>query len=237
ILEGAGPYIYKDSNLKKTGIVIIGNDAVAVDTITLKILNLDKNKNDLLLKAIERRLGVSDTSKINIIGEKLENINIYIEQCVSKLKNINLMNISIEAGKFCSGCFKQAYHLLNFMKTNMTKDLKYISKTSFLVGEKPLDLNNSYKDNIILFGDCSINSTKDLSFRFKLKASKKKPRVKVNKKVLELHGCPPDIFNCIEMMIKFYGKNNVPNLNLLDKLNKYYIPQKVKKKLEKWEEL
>lgn len=237
ILEGAGPYIYTDSNLKKTGVVVIGSDAVAVDRITSKIINLDVINNDLLLEARKRNLGISDLSKIKVIGEKLENFDINIEHCVYKLEDINLRNFSINLGQICSGCYEQAYHLLNLMKTNMVKDLKYISPdNSLLLGENPPEPEN-LDNNIILFGDCAINSTKRQDFRKKVNEHKKGTKIKYNKRILEIPGCPPDIFNSIDLLLKFYGKNNVPTLNLLDKTNRFYFHQKIREKLKLWEAL
>ena len=46
ILEGAGPYLYKDSKIKKTELMIIGDDAIAVDLITLNMLNLEINREN-----------------------------------------------------------------------------------------------------------------------------------------------------------------------------------------------
>ena len=238
ILENAGPFIYKDSNLTKTGIMVLGNDAVAVDAVTSKIMNLNIKKNDLILKAEEKGLGLADLSKIKIIGENFENIDLIIGECANKLDEIKLQNFSIKTGYLCSGCFKQAYHLLNLMKTNMTKDLKYITpNNSFLIGDDPPDPNNISKDNIILFGDCAINSTRKREFKIIVKESKKKRKYKVNKKVLKLSGCPPDIFKCINLLINFYGKKDLPMLNLYSETVASYTPEKITKKLRIWEVL
>lgn len=237
LLEGAGPYIYKDSKIKKTGIMVIGNDVIAVDSITSKILNFEEEENDLLLEAIERRLGTTDLSKIKIIGENFESININVENCVDKLDNINVTNFSIKTGQVCSGCFRQAYHLLNLMKTNMNKDLKYISTNSFLIGENPPEPDSLFKNNTLVFGDCAITSTKKSNFRKNIVESKKTTSLKENKKILELPGCPPDIYNCLELIINYFGRKNVPNLNLLNKTNKYFVNKKIREKIEMWEEL
>ncbi|GAH91263.1 unnamed protein product, partial [marine sediment metagenome] len=61
------------------------------------------------------------------------------------------------------GCFKEGYHLLNFLKTHMTKDLKYIRGLFFLTGENPPEPKTL--DHIIVFGDCAIKSTKNHEFR------------------------------------------------------------------------
>lgn len=224
ILEGAGPFIYKDSNLKKTGIVVIGSDAIAVDSITLKLLNLDPEQDSLLSMAKKRNIGITELSKIRLMGENLENIKINVENCIYKLEDINLRNFSINMGQFCSGCFEHAYHLLNFMKTNMVKDLKYLShKNSLLIGDNPLKSENIDKD-VVIFGNCAIRSTKNHPLR-------------KNKRVMELYGCPPDIFNSIELLLKMYNKKDIPMLSLFEKLYNYYRPKNLIEKLEKWEGL
>lgn len=236
ILEQAGPYAYKDSNLKKTGIVIVGNDAVAVDAITAKILNLDKSNNNLVLKAEKRGLGTANISKIKVFGENLKDISINIEPCVRTLDEVNLQNFSIKSGCYCSGCFKQAYYLLNIIKTNTIKDLKYITpNNSFLIGEKPANPTDLNVDNIILFGDCAIRSTKEKDFMIKMKKSRKTNKIKANKKILSLKGCPPDIFSSIKSISKYYGKKDTPMLDLYLKTITSYMSEDDRKKLRIWE--
>ncbi|KKN28092.1 hypothetical protein LCGC14_0857820 [marine sediment metagenome] len=255
LLESAGPFIYKDSNLKKTGLIIAGDNMIAVDLITLKILNLEIESNELILEAKNKSINIPTFSRIKVRGENLEEINTNIEFCVSSLKDVNVRNIIIKLGKYCSGCFKEAYHLLNLMKTYMIKDLKYNPYNSFLIGENPMEPD--ILGNIVLFGDCAINSTKNRKFRKVIKETKKKIKneakkkfikkkdgkkkttikEKPNKKILELPGCPPNVFDCIELIKKQYGKKNVPNLNLLSKFNKTWISGKINKKFKIWEAL
>jgi len=122
-LEGAGPNIYKDSNLIRTGLVVSGSDAVAVDLITLNLLKIDVLKSDLLLEARNRKLGITTVSKIKLKGENLDDNKVTVNFSVKKLNEITINNTYLQTGRICSGCFKEAYHLLNFMKTHMTKDL------------------------------------------------------------------------------------------------------------------
>jgi hypothetical protein len=241
VLEGAGPFIYKDSNMKKTGFIVIGNDAVAVDSITLELLNIDISKQDLLMEARDKKIGIVDLSKIKLIGENIDKNKMDINFCVSKLEDVEVKNTDIKKGKLCSGCFNQAYHLLNLMKSNMTKDVKYIEKQSFLIGEKPQEPESL--ENILIFGDCAIKSTKDHKFRKiiiekgknliekaknkikkeKKKKSRSKTKVISNKQILELPGCPPDILKCISSIIKYYGKGEVPGLSLYYDLISIYV--------------
>ncbi len=234
LLEGAGPCIYRDSNLKKTNLMVIGNDAVAVDLVTLKITNIDALKNDLIVEAQNRDLGAKEFSNIKILGENIEDINLEVDLCVPKLEQIKVLNFSINSGQYCTGCYEQAYRLLNFMKTVMIKDLKYISKNTFIIGENPSEPESS-RENLILFGDCAIQSTLKHNFRKIVKKSKKKIKEKTNKKILELPGCPPDFSTCIKMMIKYFGKRDVPMLYFHDRISQASSRRKIKGLLEQWE--
>ena len=57
LLEGAGPYIYSESNLKKTNLIVLGKDAVSVDQITLKLLKFDPNISNLIVEAQKMGFG------------------------------------------------------------------------------------------------------------------------------------------------------------------------------------
>ncbi|MFX0104160.1 MAG: DUF362 domain-containing protein [Candidatus Hodarchaeota archaeon] len=250
VLEGAGPYIYKDSNLKKTGLMIIGNDAIAVDFVTMQVLNLEFNDSELIEQARKNNIPIAEFSNIKVLGEKIEDLKTDIELCVSNLEKIQIKNFSIKSGNYCSGCFKQAYHILNLMKTYMGKDLKYNLNNSFLFGENPIEPENI--SNILLFGDCAVNSTKNYNFRKipiepkkttkgkvkkKVMKEKKLKKEKSNKNILDLPGCPPGIFNSLKLILKYYGKKNVPNLNFFMNVNKFWVEGKLNDRLKIWERL
>ncbi|MBY8988566.1 MAG: DUF362 domain-containing protein [Candidatus Lokiarchaeota archaeon] len=248
-LEGAGPFVYRDSNLIYTGLGIVGRDAVAVDLITLKMFGIDLLSTDILLEARNRKLGVTDISNITIIGENVENINLKVNFSVYRLDDIKIKNTTIKAGRICSGCFREAYHLLNYFNTHLTKDLKYIKKQYFLIGENPLEPESL--EHIILFGECAIKSTKNRAFRNvrissdrnyienikgKIKKdykSQKLPRFKekTNKHIVEIPGCPPDLYESLNSIHKYYGKSQTPNLSFYNNLIKIYYEQATKSKM------
>jgi hypothetical protein len=101
----------------------------------------------------------------------------------------------------------------------MIKDIKYISKTSFLIGENPPE--PEVLDNVLIFGDSAIKSTK----------------LKKNINTLKLPGNPPNVFDCIDLLIKFYGKSNVPTLYLFQNMVKSFKNKKINQKLKIWEGL
>ena len=239
LIEQAGPYIFKDSKLKKTNMMVLGTDALAVDIITLSLLNLDYQENPLISEAIFLKMGISDIKNIKIVGEPLEESKFNIKLPISKLEDIEVLNTIIKSGSYCSGCFEAAYRFLNFLKTNMIKDLKYLGNQYLLLGDNPQEPASN--ENIILFGDCAIKSTGTRSFRkilvekksnlylLRLILKKKKklnkaPKLKecTNKKILELPGCPPNFYHNLHYFIEYYGKNNCPNgVFYLDLLKSY----------------
>ncbi|MFX0029140.1 MAG: hypothetical protein ACFE8B_08020, partial [Candidatus Hermodarchaeota archaeon] len=197
----------------------------------------------------QKRFGPIDPKIITLLGEDIDNINIFIDLCASKLEDIHLKNFKTNSGQVCSGCFMQAYHLLNILKTYMVKDLKYNPRNVFLVGLNPNEPERF--DNVVLFGDCALRSTINSNFREirisskKNSANKKKTKkrreenlqkkekvkVKTNKNILELPGCPPDIFDCLKLIIQYYGKKNLPNLTFSSKLLEIMVNPKDLEKL------
>jgi len=137
------------------------------------------------------------------------------------------------------------------MKTHMTKDLKYIRKQSMLIGENPLE--PEIVENIIVFGDCAVKTTKNRDFRHiqvlkkdniiktvgdkvkKEKSSQKKAiaKEKVNKFIIELPGCPPDMHMSLNSILNYYGKTQAPNLSFYNALLNQFIIKKSEKLIKK----
>jgi len=237
ILEGAGPYIYKDSNLKTSKFLLVGTDSIAVDTITLMLMNLNTSDNRMIVEAVNRGIGPKLLSDIEILGETLEDNIFEINLCKTKLSNIRIQNIHTFSGDMCSGCFLKAYHLLNIFKTYLIKDLKYLRENNLLIGINPSDI--SPEAPIILFGDCAIETTRDYAFRKITKKTliRKKEKEVTNKNILELPGCPPNLWDCFLHLKDFFGKGDMPNLNYFISLYKKTGFLNSKEELKNWEEI
>lgn len=238
VMQQAGPYIYKDSNLVTPKLMIFGKEPLLVDYATLKIFDIDPATNELLSRAIKREQARLDLNNLNFVGEPIEENVFHIKHCTKNLEQLDVYGTEIKVGTMCSGCYEQAYHLLNFMKTMMTKDLIYIKKQTFLVGQTPKEPENH--KNVLLFGDCAVNSTRDYDFRmltitketaklleslkkvFKRKVEKNtltRTIKKQNKDILTLPGCPPDMKEVYTALMDYYTKKDVPNLRFyLDSL-------------------
>jgi uncharacterized protein (DUF362 family) len=242
LLERAGPLIYKDSRSKKTNLLVIGDNLFAVDYTTLKLMNIDISKSELLLGAQNHQSGILNLDRIKPIGENPTDIKIKIQMCVSKLEDINVKNCFLYSGRYCSGCYNKMYHILNFLKTTMTKDLKYMGYFNFLIGENPPEPEDN--NDIIIYGDCAIQSTSDRNFRKVVLQKKPNPlkalirkikkksakslnssdtKIVKNKNILEIPGCPPDFLEFYRSLFKYYGKGVLPNLTFFQLISNIFI--------------
>jgi Ni,Fe-hydrogenase I small subunit len=117
-----------------------------------------------------------------------------------------------------------------------------------LTGENPPEPESL--DHIIVFGDCAIKSTKNGEFRTirtpsdknyietikgKIGKDQKSQKVtkvkeKTNKQVIEIPGCPPNLFESLNSILKYYGKSQAPNLSFYNNLIKTYYQQESSKK-------
>lgn len=199
--------------------MVMGNETYATDVATLMTLGLNIEENDLISALLEQDPYLENLNDIKQIRGNIEDINLKIEPCHSILEDIKIQNILVNSGKICSGCFLKVYHLLNFIKTLMPKDLKYLKECSLLVGANPTEPKN--KKNIILFGKCAINTTQNYDFLTltKMKGFKKKKEKQVqNKAIIKIGGCPPNLKDGLQKIYDFFGKKSLPELNLIYKL-------------------
>jgi uncharacterized protein (DUF362 family)/Pyruvate/2-oxoacid:ferredoxin oxidoreductase delta subunit len=72
-MEGQGPGFGDPRHL---GLFIAGTDAVAVDRIISEIINVKPEHSPILRVAIKEGYGISQLEKINIVGEKLEDVRV-----------------------------------------------------------------------------------------------------------------------------------------------------------------
>ena len=72
IMHGSGGPSF--GKLMDLGLIIIGTDAVAVDTVCVKIARNEVEKVHYLGECSERGLGINDINKINVLGTQIEEI-------------------------------------------------------------------------------------------------------------------------------------------------------------------
>ncbi|MHA1803160.1 MAG: DUF362 domain-containing protein [Promethearchaeota archaeon] len=237
--EGAGPCIHEDSQLRKTNFLVMGKNPLEVDFITLKLLKLDPESHEIVKEAMNRDMLKGKICEGSFLNEFDEDFRIPFKLPARNLSKIGTLNFYIKQGTSCSGCYLKAYQLLNLLKTKMNKDLKYIKKNWFVLGNNPPSIAswNEKQDNFILFGDCAIKTTLTYEFRKISKKTLKSMKKRKNKKILELAGCPPKIPECFSTLIKYFKKSNMPLTTLYIEMLNAIDFFKVRKKFREWEAL
>lgn len=71
-MEGNGP---SSGQLKNLGIIVVGKDGVAVDSVVSKIIGLQPLDVPTTIEAYRRGLGEADISKITVFGESIESVS------------------------------------------------------------------------------------------------------------------------------------------------------------------
>jgi uncharacterized protein (DUF362 family)/Pyruvate/2-oxoacid:ferredoxin oxidoreductase delta subunit len=72
-MEGEGPSAGKPRHL---GLILASSDAVALDAVALRIIGMDPMQIPIIAHASKRGCGTSDTEKIEILGERIQDIEI-----------------------------------------------------------------------------------------------------------------------------------------------------------------
>ncbi len=98
--EGNGPDISKPRFL---GVLLSGNDPVAVDSIASELIGIDRNDLPFPWTAYFDGVGEIRRNKIHVIGPDIQDLAIRIEKPVSVLYNRFPCNIVL--GGMCDGCF------------------------------------------------------------------------------------------------------------------------------------
>lgn len=134
-LEGIGPL--PPGRPVDLGLLIGGQDPVAVDAVCAKIMRLEPDQVKHIKLAAEAGLGTIDLGKIEIVGEKLEDvIPEHFETPPSSIEGISpYEKIQIVAGKPCSNC---VIGLASYLHGYFPKELieQATSEVRVLVGAK-----------------------------------------------------------------------------------------------------
>jgi uncharacterized protein (DUF362 family) len=69
----------------KTKVILVGRDAVAVETVGTYLVGLDPRQNPVIQEAMRRGLGEGDINRIEILGDSIENTRENIIQSFREL--------------------------------------------------------------------------------------------------------------------------------------------------------
>ncbi len=85
---GANPHATKDASKYrvKMNTLIVGRDAIAVETVGATLAGLTPDKMPILKEAVKRRLGEGNIDNIEIVGSSLEKVKEKFSAAASRLK-------------------------------------------------------------------------------------------------------------------------------------------------------
>ncbi len=132
-----GMWSYPEDTVEM-GLILAGSDPVALDSVCSRLMGLDPSKIQYLSLAHEAGLGILDTSKIDVVGERPEDVGRkflpFTEALQARYRSVELIEKNA-----CTGCIGEISNSLGFLKlSGLTKigDLKLIVGTPDVIPEE-----------------------------------------------------------------------------------------------------
>ena len=150
--EGLG---YPFSDEIEMDLIIAGKDIVAVDTVTLMIMEIDPLKQEHAVLAEKHGIGTMDLNKIEIVGEKVSNVKRKFknpEVAFNKMLSINDFEI-IADDTTCTGCRGMMFYFLKSMADQ--GNLGALKEYTFIVGMHESIPEGLSKEKTVLVGKCT----------------------------------------------------------------------------------
>lgn len=149
--EGLG---YPFSEEREMDLILAGRDPVAVDTVTLKIMGIDPQRQPDLTRAAALGLGTMDLKEIEVVGEKIEDVKEQFKTPAEALHEIDgLQDVTILSDeRTCTGCRGMMNYLMKGL--DESKMMDRVKGYTFVVGEHE-HLPDLDKAKTVLVGLCN----------------------------------------------------------------------------------
>ncbi|WP_309493063.1 DUF362 domain-containing protein [Candidatus Hecatella orcuttiae] len=190
-MEGDGPIHGTPVNMN---LILAGDDPVSTDAIAAKIIGFEYPHREIgpIALAHSQGLGMGDPSQIEVMGEKVDEVKKRFLMASCEIITPPFENVLVYEGATCRGCKAWIKFLLYMLRdTGIFEDLKRLDKKLFfftgLEPPFPTDLEElrelSKKGVILVYGDCSTNTTKHSYWVLK--------QGELKGKIILIPGCPP----------------------------------------------
>ncbi len=134
---------------------VAGLDPVAVDTIGAYLMGFDPGEIRHITYAGEKNIGVSDMKRIEVVGENVDAVKRMFQRPSIEGRVFNFKDISVVAGKGCSGCREACFIGLSAMSES---ELEKIGDATVVMGSD-VDLSELKEDKrLFLVGNCTLKS-------------------------------------------------------------------------------
>jgi uncharacterized protein (DUF362 family) len=187
--EGVGPVFGKPVEMN---LVLAGKDLVAVDAVCARLIGYDPRETLLTVNAAARGLGVMDPEQIEIVGEKLENVQRRFLRAIED-EPVAMEGFELVHGEAaCTGCRNTVMSALIDMRN--ADQLMYLPGVTVLTGDAPMPTGVRPED-IVTVGLC----------------------MKDKQTARHVKGCPPNNYLIVKAIIgdraeagRMYADENPP---------------------------
>jgi len=171
--EGVGPVFGKPVEMN---LILAGKDLVAVDSVCAQLIGYDPKEILLTVNAAARDLGLMNSEHIEILGEKLENVQHRFLRSIED-EPVEMEGFDLIHGEAtCTGCRNTVMSALIDMRNS--DQLMYLPGVTVLTGDTPLPADVPRED-IVTVGLC----------------------MKENKSARHVKGCPPNNYLVVKAII------------------------------------
>jgi len=135
--------------------VVAGTDPVAADTVGAYLMGFEPGEVRHISYAGDKGVGISNMNRIQVLGEAPDRIRCRFERPSADGIIFDFKNISVLAGKGCSGCREACYIALSGMSK---AQLDEVGKSVVVVGSD-VDITETYDEaRLVLVGNCTFDS-------------------------------------------------------------------------------
>jgi uncharacterized protein (DUF362 family) len=171
--EGAGPVFGKPVEMN---LVLAGKDLVAVDAVSARLIGYHPRETLLTVNAADRGLGVMNPEQIEVVGEKLENVQRRFLRSIED-EPVTMEGFELIHGEAtCTGCRNTVMSALIDMRN--ADQLMYLPGITVLTGDAPMPDGVAGED-VVTVGLC----------------------MKGNQAVRHVKGCPPNNYLVVKAII------------------------------------
>ncbi len=170
VLDGNGPFLWKSPHSQKIGTILISSNAALLDKETHFYLGMNPEENPFIAKAneldiIPRKHKIYSTDQDKKKGKKDSNKKNSIKLPEKNLKNIYVPKLKLYLGELDTDLQYSLTLFLYSLQILFIKDGYNLEDWAIIAGKNPKLPILSGKEYLIVFGDATINSTKNSEFR------------------------------------------------------------------------
>jgi len=178
-LEGLGPL--QTGKPKEIGCIILGKNTVSVDAVAAAVMGIDPMTIEHVKLGQENGVGQADLSRINVIGDKINDVKVQFELPPSEealfAEALRLLEISPDIidgrhGDVCSTCMLNYLGPIWALRDDAGKSYK--QKIYLISGHG--ELPTEHEGQLLLWGNCQ-----------------KKNYMKCKETAIFVEGCPPTL--------------------------------------------